>query len=332
MVFQGRMRARVIFIMNSMFDAGSITYLGLRGLAQAFEWSLTGVVSLYLGMAIVLFGGTAYFWTIVEPERSETDSTEKVGNANRDEQRLTSEPEKNGERKNGETKDPLLEDTACVAAKKESDYVLIAERTQARQLSSGPFMTAAFYTTVMITANQWTLTTTRDFLGYLGDDEVGNKYLTIFTLLFPASLAALPFTDAITAKYGFHGGFHAINLLALGYSLIRILSDDLDVQIFGFILFSFFRSFLFGVTFSALPVFLSTNVVGKAMGLLYALPGLASFVNIPLSKFAIEEKGGDLFIPNLMYTCLIAPCMVASWMLARAIDKESMIKKQQSLP
>ena len=52
MVFQGRMRARVIFVINSLFDAGSITYLGLWGVAKAFEWSLTAVASCYLALAL----------------------------------------------------------------------------------------------------------------------------------------------------------------------------------------------------------------------------------------------------------------------------------------
>ena len=71
MVFQGRTRARVIFIMNSLFDAGSITYLGLWGLAEAFDWSLTTIVSLYLVLAVFCFGGAAYFWTVAEPESEE---------------------------------------------------------------------------------------------------------------------------------------------------------------------------------------------------------------------------------------------------------------------
>ena len=336
MVFQGRTRARVIFIINSMFDAGSITYLGLRGLAQRFDWTLTEVAWFYLGMAIVCFGGGAYFWTIVEPESENVDKLdgEKEQDTGDSKRKPTLETKHDGEVSIEASNDPGAVKTSedkdeAVIPGTEPGYVLVAERTQIQQIFSGLFLLAAFYTTVMITANQWTLTTTRAFLGYLGDDEVDNKYLTIFTLLFPASLAAIPFTDAITAKYGFHGGFQAINILAIGYSLIRLLSDDLDVQIVGFILFSFFRSFLFGVTFSAIPVFLSPDVVGKAMGITYALAGVTSYVNIPLSRLAIEEKDGDFFIPNLIYTCLIGPCMVASWMLASAIDKESKIRERR---
>ena len=347
MVFQGRMRARVIFVINSLFDAGSITYLGLWGVAKAFEWSLTAVASCYLALALFCFGGAAYFWTVVEPESEE--QTHRTNGALDTTTRITKhKSEKSVKAEVSQVLDVAgncteersdkfenLEDDAGpdeVATKEiiacDPAYVLIADRTPMQQITSGPFLMALFFITTMVTANQWTLTTTRDFLASLGDDEVGNRYLTIFTLLFPASLAAIPFTDAITAKYGFYGGFLSINILALGYNLVRLLSDNLDVQIIGFVLFSFFRSLLFGVSFSALPVLLSHDVVGKAQGLTYALSGLTSFVNIPLSRFTIEQQG-DFFIPNLIYTVLIVPCTWASWELAKAIDKEGEIRKNQ---
>lgn len=46
--------------MNSLFDAGLITYLGLWGLAEAFGRSLTTIASLYLVLAVFCFGGAAY--------------------------------------------------------------------------------------------------------------------------------------------------------------------------------------------------------------------------------------------------------------------------------
>lgn len=310
------------------------------------------MTSLYFGMSIVCFGSVAYFWTVVEPEVEETialdDSMHRtspvarldsesgrkdVSEAQRQPSRgLHSSDSIPGEQKsslapntNNLHADPAPKDTQVPS--EATEYVLVADRSPVQQLISGPFLMAVTFTTIMMSANQWTLTTSRDFLAYLGDDEVDNKYLTIFTLLGPASLLAIPCTDAITSKYGFHGGLQGINVLALGYTLVRLLSDDLNVQILGFILFSFFRSFLFGVTFSILPVLLSADVVGKATGLLYALAGVTAYINVPLSKFALEQQNGDFFIPNLMYAILIAPCVVAAWWLGKAIEKEDIIRR-----
>jgi hypothetical protein len=342
LVFQGRTRSRVLFLINSLFDAGSITYLGLWGLAQAFNWTITIVSSLYLGLAVVCYGGMAYFWTGVVPEKEAQwqDDVTKDENQDNDEKASVSPPLKE------EALDDLvpskpphhsdrlteLDQTQTEhSTDDESSYILIADRTPLQQMLSGPFLMAVTYSTIMITINQWALTVTRDFLASLGDDEVNNKYLTIFTLLLPASLIAVPFTDEIVARYGFHGGFQTVNALGLGYSLVRLLSDNLDVQIIGFILFSFFRCFLFGVAFSVLPVLLSNNVVGKAMGVTFGIAGLTSYVNIPLSRLAIDTKGGDFFIPNLIYTIVILPSTLLSWCLANAANKEIRIREERKL-
>jgi hypothetical protein len=309
-------------------------------------------------MSIVCFGSVTYFWTVVEPEVEDTkvdDSMHRTSPVSRLDsesgRKDVSEAQKQPSRGlhssdsiPGEQEPSLAPNTNNVHAdqadqqedtapkdtevpSEATECVLVADRSPVQQLISGPFLMAVTFTTIMMSANQWTLTTSRDFLAYLGDDELDNKYLTIFTLLGPASLLAVPCTDAITSKYGFHGGLQFINVLALGYTLVRLLSDDLNVQILGFILFSFFRSFLFGVTFSILPVLLSADVVGKATGLLYALAGVTAYINVPLSKFALEQQNGDFFIPNLMYAILIAPCVVAAWWLGKAIEKEDRIRR-----
>jgi hypothetical protein len=201
-----------------------------------------------------------------------------------------------------------------------ADYVIIAEQSARQQLTSTPALMLALFFGIHTTANQWALTTTRDFLAYLGDDELNNRYLTIFTLLLPASLLALPFVDVIIIRLGFYGGFQSINVLALAYNLIRTTSDNLNVQIVGFICFSFFRCFLFGITLGFLPTIFSSNVNGKATGLLSMITGLAAYFNIPLGNLAVETYDGDFFVPNLLYTILVVPCTVAAWY---GINKEN---------
>jgi hypothetical protein len=305
-------------------------------------------------MAVVCYGGLAYFWTGVVPEvevqveqdlndtvkePNEVEAAEKVHqniNHNVDESTPSTPPPPQQQQEQQEylignsdmeKQEDHEEDDNHDKYEISSSYVLISDRSTTEQLLSLPFLMAVTYSTIMITINQWALTVSRDFLASLGDDEVNNKYLTIFTLLLPASLIAVPFTDEIVARYGFHGGFQTVNALGLGYSLVRLLSDNLDVQIVGFILFSFFRCFLFGVAFSVLPVILSHNTVGKAMGITFGVAGLTSYVNIPLSRLAIDTKEGDFFIPNLIYTVVIIPSIALSWCLANAANKEIRIRE-----
>jgi hypothetical protein len=102
------------------------------------------------------------------------------------------------------------------------EYVIIADRSSRQQLTSGQYLFLVVFFSLHLMENQWNLTTQRDFLAYLGDDEQDNKYLTIFTLLMPVSIVGLPFVDAAITHYGFVGGLQGINLLGLAYNIIKV--------------------------------------------------------------------------------------------------------------
>ena len=77
------------------------------------------------------------------------------------------------------------------------------------------------------------------------DDETGNLYLSLFVLMTPVSLLGLPFVDFILNRYGFHAGLQSINVLALSYSVVKVSSDSLNIQVLCF--FSIFDVSLFPV-------------------------------------------------------------------------------------
>ena len=198
-------------------------------------------------------------------------------------------------------------------------YVLVSDmNTPFHQLTSKPCLMIILYFAIHNSANYFTTSTTRDYLSYLGDDNQNNYYLTLFTLLMPASLLALPFVDYITIHLGFIGGLQTVNILGISFLLIRVFETRLNyMQIVGFILSSFYRCFLGGVVFSYLPTLLSNKVVGKAMGLLYMANAIIMFINIPLANYAIKEFDGNFMIPNLIYVILLLPCIVLATMLGR---------------
>jgi MFS family permease len=360
MMFEGQSRSRVIFGLNSLFDAAAITYLGLWAIGDASGASLTVIIGSYLIVALVVFGGGSYFWTVATPEgkKEEDDNPNEMTKC----PIITDNPvvedtceadvnveintrtnaESSGQTNaicdtlgkqetgvtDGNVSDGGDADVADSNLGPSGDYVPLSERSTLKQLTSPTFLLVVFFFTVQTTANQWTETTIRDFLAFLGDNEVGNRYTLIFSLMMPLSVAAVPFNDMILRKYGFHGGFQATNILALGYNLIRLLSDSLNVQILGFLLFSFFRSFLYGVSLSFLPSVLGPNVVGKACGIMFAITGAVAFVNIPLATFALEKQSGDFFIPNLIYTIFVIPCILAAWLIGREIEREKRFKRE----
>lgn len=336
--FTGQTRSRVIFVLNSLFDAGSITYLGLWGIAEVSGASLAPIAGGYLGLAVILFGAGTYFWSMAVPVSEESKE------ADNEPQKKTDEicKDANIPQHGGVADDKALEGSASFVDQVSNDtdadmgmgsdgeYVLVADRSPRKQMISPPFLALSLFWTIHVTSNQFALTTTRDFLAYLGDDELGNRYLTIFTLLLPASLCALPFVDYMIIRFGFVGGFQGVNALALAYGIIRVSSTNLKVQVLGFIFFSFFRSFLFGVFFSFLPTLISGNVVGKATGAMFFITGVTAFINIPLTTLAIETFGGDFFVPNLIYLCLVLPCIAATVYIGRVVETEKLERLRQN--
>ena len=207
-------------------------------------------------------------------------------------------------------------------------YVAVCDRTPRQQLMSGPFLLLMGFFTIHVLGNRWILVTTREFLAFLGDDELNNRYLFIFTILAPASLVAVPIMYTIVNIFGYSGGFQMINVFAMIHFLIRILSTDLNAQIVGFLFFSLFRSMFFGITLSSVPIILGLNVVGKASGILFAVSGVLSFINIPLADYAVQQQGGDFFIPDMFHTILIIPCIVLAFFLGRAVSREEAARNE----
>jgi hypothetical protein len=201
-------------------------------------------------------------------------------------------------------------------------YTPISQRSVSQQLRCQAYLLLCTLFSFHMVSNVWTLTTARDFLKYLGDDDYGNRYLSIFTLMTPVSLVALPFVDVAIHKYGFAWALQGVNFLGLVHGIIKVSSTSLNIQIIGFVVFSFFRCFLFAVTFSCLASFTSADATGRAVGVMYVISGVASFVNIGLANLAVEKMNGDFFVPNLLFLVLTVPMIYVTFVLGKALRRD----------
>ena len=163
--------------------------------------------------------------------------------------------------------------------------------------------------------------TQKDFLYDLGDDD--HKYLSIFTLLTPVSVLGAPFVDYLILNFGWTVALQSINMLAVSFLSIKVFSTDLNVQIIGFLLFSFYRSFLFGVSFSFLPSLIAGPVVGRAGGIMTASAGVVGLLLIPLIQLVVGNDKVDFFIPNIVILSLCVPTTIVICLLGRFIRLEN---------
>ena len=220
-------------------------------------------------------------------------------------------------------------DTIAVEGSCQNEYVLVSNRSTKDQLLSYPFLLLCTFFAIQYTSYQWNVSTMREFLAYLGDDDYDNRYLTIFIALLPAGILTLPLVDAVLIHLGFTGAFQCINALALGYTLVKVSSESLPVQVVGFVIFVIFCCMLFGVVFSFLPVLLADNTIGKASGIMFAVTGVTSFICIPLSRLAVQDLDGNFFIPNLIFCALVVPSTLLAYGLGRCVKRENEVREQR---
>ncbi|GKY91965.1 hypothetical protein MPSEU_000168100 [Mayamaea pseudoterrestris] len=352
--FAGHTRSRVIFSLSAMFDAGGVVYLGLRAITQSSpDVSVTVWIGTFLLLSICVMSGSIYFWNVAVASSDADDEaakhTEAIessdGDAAEEQMQATEQgdlPENTSavqgchdtelpiEADDGSAAPDTLEQSVTnVPAENMHDYILVSERSVKDQLLSLPFLLLCAFFAIQYTSYQWNVSTMRDFLAYLGDDDYDNRYLKIFTLLLPGGIAVLPLVDAILIHLDFVRAFQCVNALALGYTLVKVCSDSLQVQIAGFVLFVIFSCVMFGVTFSFLPVLLAGNVVGKAAGIMFAVTGLTSLICLPLARLAVQDLGGNFFIPNLVFCALLFPSIVLIYLIGRCMKRENEAKVQR---
>ena len=238
--FSGTMQVRVIMFLNALFDAGSVTYLILWGLESFFGLSFFQVVVVYFILALIQYGGGLYFWNTAVPEDEENVDTndearmllsarkgqffEQVRESMRDFQaahmdnaddiRMTLTTYRSiGDQSDSKAVDgygSVIDEEKAAEFPDDDGYILIADRTPTDQIFSFPFLMMTLFFSINMISTNWSLTTAADFLASLGDN---GKYLSLFTLMQPASILALPVVDATVHYLGFGMAFQMVNIL-----------------------------------------------------------------------------------------------------------------------
>ena len=78
------------------------------------------------------------------------------------------------------------------------------------------------------------------------------------------------------------------------------------------------------VCFSLLASFLSPDVTGRGSSILCLASGVCMGINILLSNAAVLQYG-SFFVPNLIYTIIIGPCIILAVMIGKweTLDRDA---------
>lgn len=342
---------RAISILNTLFDAGALTYLILYQMTLALTtqtapgWVLVG----YLGLSVIVYGGAVWSWQRVSKEDTgrlqsnystrEEDRIVKEGgqdsplslamiSADSTEDVSRSDADGKGDFQDNELENglPASKTAACTDGSPNSNEadVPISELPPSRQLRTRMFILHAIFFGIVAARNTFVLATAKSFLAYLGDDDY--LYLKIFTLLQPASILGLPVMNWVIKKKGYHVALQCINVLGLLHGIIQVSTNNLNIQVLGFLIFSFYRCFVLAICFGFLPTYLGMTVVGRGAGILTLSKGIMCAVNIPLAVVAINRLDGNFFWPNLALTLVSIPCVAMAWYIGWDIQRNEQAK------
>ena len=357
--FERHTITRVIFIVSSFFDAGAITTILLWGVQQWTGASTNSIIAVYLACAIVVYTISVYFWATAVPQ-GDIEEKKKIAPTTRysrfellsnahDMRRAMKARISNWEQLDASTLNYLQSNefptpgddfaktnlntgrasTVSRKSKRISSYVPVADRSAKDQLTSIPFLALCVFFAFNVCQSNWNLMSQRDFLASLGDDDYDNRYLMIFTLMTPVSILGGPLIDWTILTLGWPAALFTINGLAVAFQVVKLITDNLNIQIVGFVIYSFYRSFLFGISFSFLPSLMGHEVAGKAAGIMSGFAGIMNLGLLGFVQMAMSTDGGDFTVPNLIILSAGVPVATAAvFVIRQYIILEALVKEQ----
>ena len=255
-------RTQVISFLNALFDAGSITYLLLWKIKKSLGVEFSTMLIGYFLFAIFCFGGALFFWTILKKHISKQKKHPNIIENNESEHHGENITVDNIENVNGRGIEHFKIQAGEHVVEKEQHYVLIANCSPLDQLWSTQFVMITMFFCLHMMRNIFVLTSAENFLRHLGD--ANSRYITIFTCLLPVSVVAVPFVGYCFHRFGYYTMFQLANLLALLHGVIQVSFRSLNVQVAGFVVFSFYHCFFFPLLVRTCPCFWARTYLGKA--------------------------------------------------------------------
>ena len=367
--FMGRMQVRIIMWLNALFDAGSVSYLFLWLIQEAFDLSFVSVAAIYFLLAVLLFVPACYFWTVAEPEM-EGEPFKKSVETN---PLLIAQRESDEAAAHSETTGSVTESLRLFMESK-MDYTLLTEVVSSRRGTLGAGFREADPTATHLPP-AYIYGSIREEHESFMDDE--GKYVLLSEKTATEQLLSTPFIilnfffsvsqiscnwSLITAadflaSLGDDGTYLKIFTLMQPASILALPLVDWTVNRYGFgaafqavNLINFVYIFIKCTSTNLALHVLTFFMVAAVRCFLYATA--FSFLPLLLSADVVGRgtgflymigglasflniplnflaSSGDFLIPNLIYLVAVFPCAYATWYIQLTIDKEAEIKESR---
>ncbi len=150
---------RSISALNTLYDAGSITYLALWAIKKRYHLSVTVIALSYLSIAVVIFGCAMYCWRVVISLKDDEKFTPITSENDLD--GGSSPSVKSGDEEAGRIDNPRPKEKVIVEKSRDQNegYVLISSRSSCQQLQSSLFILLTCFFTFYLAKNSFVITT-----------------------------------------------------------------------------------------------------------------------------------------------------------------------------
>ena len=122
------------------------------------------------------------------------------------------------------------------------------------------------------------------------DVAATRHYTSLFTLLLPSGVLGIGVFGYLTDVLGFSASIGCTSLFAVGFAACA-LWGSLSLQPLTFVLYSFFRSFLFSCMFAYLANEFGYRHFGLLSGIMLATGGALGLLQYPLVRKLVVQDG-----------------------------------------
>jgi hypothetical protein len=307
-------QAMIITASNVFFDASSVLFLLFEHLHR------NGVKrrELFVAFAVVLaffFALTVVLWIFHRKQLHAVQEKTKQSDTKQPDE------EEGGTLKEEKSKEQLQDD--------------FKRKSALEQMRSVHFVLSMVFGCVHILKSNTYLGMNKQLLERLGDGDApgsrhnGHLFTTIFVASLPLSSFAIPVIGWMLDKLPFTSRsfcemstFDVVNNLGILHSLLTLV-PVLEVQLLSFLVFTFYRAFLFSLisTFNA-NVF-GVNTIGTIQGAVYSTAGIVNLLQYPMLIATNDPAlgNGDFSYLNAAFAVL---CVLLAFLIRwHAIEEQA---------
>jgi LAT3 family solute carrier family 43 protein 3 len=322
-------RSWYVAVNNCLFDSSSVIYLFFYFWNRGAGASRQTILIVFALVGVVAFTAMGISWKFSAPtlaaamsqnEQDKNDHGDGVENKSQGKAADAMEMDVLPGNQGGSAAVEVVKKEKTVAKQQEKaslhseDDVYLRNLSFKQQIQSYFFWYIAAIMAIQVPRTIMYLGTAEDQLRFIDPDQA-ETYVTIFTLMNPASFVLAPFIGPFLSTHSFSTTFFIVHCLFLGFG-VCVLIPVIEVQLLAFTFFTAGRSLVFSSMAFAILQINGPSSMGKSFGVLQIIASSMSGLSYFGVAWTNNEEGGDYFKMNLFLLILSFVLFPMTWRLS----------------